>query len=265
VDKYDIQDEVTTSSIPSPNCTSIPPEQCNTYHQLPWIGTPSTDCLFFAIMFNFIKRRRKVKNKSLMATMVIVIIVIITNPVYPNEKCHQVKNNEIIKINPDNGQRSISFDNGRSWKKEQSKIIKSVHTKISSEKYISYNMGRSWIKDSVQFPKIIRILPNKSRSVSYDKGIHWSLIEENAFEKELINVYPNPCKDKLFISLNPNEVSNEVYVNIINTIGNIVFSDKLTKQNQLLRVNVESYIPGTYLIKVNYNNFCITKKIVISH
>lgn len=70
-------------------------------------------------------------------------------------------------------------------------------------------------------------------------------------KSNLINVYPNPTQD--FVNLEFQGTNSEpVDVLIVNNIGGIVFhqSLKISKQSNMIKIDVRNLIPGFYFIKV---------------
>lgn len=74
-----------------------------------------------------------------------------------------------------------------------------------------------------------------------------------------ILIFPNPAKDKIDISF-PFLYKGKLF--IYNNSGQQVFSDHVNNVSQY-RLDISNFSPGIYLVKCNYNNSCITKKIII--
>ena len=86
-----------------------------------------------------------------------------------------------------------------------------------------------------------------------------SSITANNINSLSINVFPNPANDKInitFSSLYKGEI--EIY----NNSGQQVFTDSVNNTSQY-KMDICNFNAGIYLVKCNYNNSFITKKIII--
>jgi len=79
-------------------------------------------------------------------------------------------------------------------------------------------------------------------------------------ENSLLHVYPNPVNNLLNISLYDESATT---ITILNTLGQTVFTQKLSPHNQeLLQVDVTSFPSGFYIIQVKGNMNSVTAKFV---
>jgi hypothetical protein len=83
----------------------------------------------------------------------------------------------------------------------------------------------------------------------------WINIDEKVNQQN-IKVYPNPVKDVL--NIEANNFSNKNII-IYNSLGQIVLSADFTNN---LRLNLNSFKKGIYLVKIFTNHNCITKKVI---
>ena len=86
-----------------------------------------------------------------------------------------------------------------------------------------------------------------------------SSIATNKINLFRITVFPNPASDKLniaFSSLYKGEI--EIY----NNSGQQIFTDSVNNISQY-KIDISNFSAGIYLVKCNYNNSFITKKIII--
>jgi hypothetical protein len=88
-----------------------------------------------------------------------------------------------------------------------------------------------------------------------------SLEDEKKVEDE-ISIFPNPAKGKINIAgFKGNSV--ELF-----TISGIKLKAIITisfKEKNLIEFDVENYANGIYLLKFEYNDFTITKKVLVNH
>ena len=84
------------------------------------------------------------------------------------------------------------------------------------------------------------------------------LIElKNSFK---FNIYPNPTSDLLFVEF-LNNTEEDVYMELFNSIGEIVYSRKNINAN--LSIDVSQFTKGIYFMKVYSNSLVSAKKVVI--
>ena len=81
-------------------------------------------------------------------------------------------------------------------------------------------------------------------------------------EKEvLMNIYPNPATGFVNIDLNNNNSGGKL--EIIDFTGKIVFSSFVEKNSIHLKVNINNFAAGFYLVKLNTGKSLITHKLII--
>lgn len=77
-----------------------------------------------------------------------------------------------------------------------------------------------------------------------------------------IHIYPNPVEEILFISIFSG-INNEITVEMINLMGETVFSNIYTDLNDVITVRTGQQQGGIYILKVNVGNETYISKIVI--
>ncbi|WP_170235063.1 T9SS type A sorting domain-containing protein [Bizionia gelidisalsuginis] len=89
-------------------------------------------------------------------------------------------------------------------------------------------------------------------NASGDEAIYGSvLLSRQAFATPLVSTYPNPVKETLFVTTNPN--SGYVTIAILNNLGKHVLSLKSSELNQTV-INVESLTSGLYFLRLTNDN-----------
>ena len=73
--------------------------------------------------------------------------------------------------------------------------------------------------------------------------------------------YPNPVKDELNLIIG-SELQGEIYLQVINSIGNVVKTATYKNQNEF-KLNVSNLNSGIYFIQVNVGENTITKRVII--
>lgn len=75
------------------------------------------------------------------------------------------------------------------------------------------------------------------------------------------NFYPNPVHDKLMISREGSNTTMEaIRIRIINSLGALVYSDKM--EGILKEIRVEDLAPGLYIIQFSVGNKTVSRKVV---
>lgn len=86
-------------------------------------------------------------------------------------------------------------------------------------------------------------------------------LNENNKLQNILEVYPNPAKDILHVSLPP---STEAYeVKMTNILGSIIYDEKAINNKEGLTISLTNKPKGVYFLTVTVNNEKVTKKIII--
>jgi GH43 family beta-xylosidase len=94
---------------------------------------------------------------------------------------------------------------------------------------------------------------------------HWSLVNitlsETSFDlKNIVNIYPNPTSDTLFVEFN--ELKKDVSYEIVDVAGKTIYHKSTALETKMLEINVSSFRSGTYFLKLKSDNFVSTKKFI---
>jgi hypothetical protein len=92
-----------------------------------------------------------------------------------------------------------------------------------------------------------------TQSVSACTGI------DEMTDNKIISIYPNPANDFMTVSLAA-EPSDSSTIHIINTLGEIVLTEKATSSNTTL--NASNLQNGIYFVKVESKNSSAIKKFI---
>lgn len=76
-----------------------------------------------------------------------------------------------------------------------------------------------------------------------------------------INIFPNPAKDRIYISIPKNE--KRTIIAILDLQGRLIKSETITDEQS--EINVSELPSGMYLLKVENEQGVITKKIIVQH
>lgn len=101
---------------------------------------------------------------------------------------------------------------------------------------------------------------NQCGTHTYSEIIYGNGIKENS-QSSLINIFPNPTKDFIFVKTDEN--IGVSLINISDILGNEILSVKNIIQNPL-KINLSILNPGIYLMRFfTVDNVSITKRIII--
>ncbi len=137
------------------------------------------------------------------------------------------------------------------------------------EDSISWNFGDGTLEGNINTPSHTYPEINMTYDVwmyAYNDctidSIQYQIVIDNVgimdFEN-IISIYPNPANQSVKISNLPNEATISLY----NLLGELIKSeDLITNQTE---INVQDITEGTYILKINYNQDSIVKKIVVQH
>jgi photosystem II stability/assembly factor-like uncharacterized protein len=135
--------------------------------------------------------------------------------------------------------------------------------------FISNNGGQTWVIDAsypTSSPSMcVSISKNHKVIIGAQDGkvlIRQNIplsINPNSIT-ELINLYPNPTKDKINIETE-NNIEN---IMISDVTGKIVFTIFLNNLTRNYQVDLTNYAKGIYLLNIKTNKKIITKKVVLN-
>jgi hypothetical protein len=73
-------------------------------------------------------------------------------------------------------------------------------------------------------------------------------------------VYPNPASSYIIIEASINENAN---LDILNSLGQIVYSSGFTKHDKTKKIDVSAFSPGLYYLKMTTANKSEVQKILV--
>ncbi|GAB4156862.1 MAG: hypothetical protein Tsb0033_07980 [Winogradskyella sp.] len=133
------------------------------------------------------------------------------------------------------------------------------------------NTRNRWVAFSNGLPNVrineleINSADNMLYAATYGRGLWRSNVFDASlsvedFEFNDLQMYPNPTKDQVTLKWDkPEDVSIRVY----DTQGKIVFYGKQVSLINQFSINVSSFNPGIYFVKVNSDKGEITKKLIL--
>ncbi|WP_299012185.1 glycoside hydrolase family 9 protein [uncultured Polaribacter sp.] len=131
----------------------------------------------------------------------------------------------------------------------------SVRAKSYSETWCSYASNEVTINWNSPLMYAVNALQNYQ-----NKGAALSVANESEKDiVDLIQLYPNPTKDKLFVNSGSRKIKN---VSIYSIQGKLVFSANNNAQEQLKSIDVSNLNTGIYFVKLATDNGFITRRIL---
>lgn len=110
------------------------------------------------------------------------------------------------------------------------------------------------------------VIGNYSGGVAYYKGDTAGIttdINTIAVENQSSILYPNPCNNQLTLSFA--ELLNEnTEVRIFNLTGQVLYSNSVSKGQQLITINTSAFPDGIYVLTAKGKNYSEAKKFVVS-
>ena len=103
----------------------------------------------------------------------------------------------------------------------------------------------------------IETINSNSASCTLSLGTNESFKDENS-----IQIFPNPASKFINIEFK-NELANNLQIEIIDQSGKLVYSNKISKPSNSIKIDVSKFATGIYFAKIRFNNNVITKKIII--
>lgn len=95
-------------------------------------------------------------------------------------------------------------------------------------------------------------------------SITYSDIRKVKFGKAMgVNIFPNPARDVVNITLAGNMVNNPATINVFTIDGKMMINKKLTAASQIETVDVSVLANGKYIIRVITKNEVINKTVEI--
>lgn len=88
-------------------------------------------------------------------------------------------------------------------------------------------------------------------------------VDEVDYDK-MITLYPNPSTGELYIGYNDYLISAPLTISIYSYSGMLVDQFKADASTNVTRYSMDGYTNGLYLIKINGNDFVVTKKLVLN-
>ena len=87
-------------------------------------------------------------------------------------------------------------------------------------------------------------------------------IDETNYDS-MISIFPNPSNGELYIGFNEQLVSSPITISIYNYNGELIDQIQSNTNTNVTHFSMNGYANGLYLIRINGNDFSVTKKFVL--
>ena len=142
------------------------------------------------------------------------------------------------------------------------------------------NLNKIHHKECVGFivSGMVSLLPNISTGNTFSRSYANRKVYEVWIDKDSLNntdvqllsqpyqihVYPNPSNDYLYLKIeNQKDLAIDIW--LMNISGEIVYSTKVNRTNEISRINVRNYPSGEYILKTMSGFFGGYQKVIIAH
>jgi hypothetical protein len=105
--------------------------------------------------------------------------------------------------------------------------------------------------------KIIAYNQSGTDTCKFDTQI--LIVSTGKYELESIKIYPNPATTEAYVEIL--QPIGEYYLTIYNELGSVVYS--YSGESNLLHIDLQNYIPGIYLYRIQSGKSSVVKKIII--
>jgi hypothetical protein len=107
--------------------------------------------------------------------------------------------------------------------------------------------------------------PSDSAQIVMKYSCTTTAIKERSKQTSFIDVFPNPAKDLVTVTINSTKTTRST-MTVINSIGALIAVDEVTLQPGANRIplNVSSYESGLYFIRMDDGSHTITKRMIVN-
>lgn len=184
------------------------------------------------------------RNKGVFMKLKYIIIFFVLSTTFSFSQ-----NNEKVVWKYSGDVNKISFNNGKTWIKNENNSETVVLKRISESEKKSENNGKSWYYNDSDNTRIVFLDLLKRKKVSYNSGITWHIIEKS--QNNSILIFPNPCQNSS-ITVSYHSVDNTARLVIKNNRGIIQFSKPLIVNAGMntQTIDVSEFLNGTYSIEI---------------
>ncbi len=90
-------------------------------------------------------------------------------------------------------------------------------------------------------------------------------MESFSSNDKALQVYPNPSQGEIFVNLSGIDLSKDTRLQIVSSLGQVVYSESIPLATGLSTINLPSNIPaGIYFIRLEDKNSILSKKLIIN-
>jgi hypothetical protein len=126
---------------------------------------------------------------------------------------------------------------------------------------------KNWYSGCIKIIKFTHRALQPDNFIINEKNDSLSLTLKNAFDNKNIEVYPVPANQKLYIKIPQGMERTDILPSIYNVFGKQEYTTKLLSENsdKFLVLDLKNYTEGLYILKLQYQNAFLTRKVLIRH
>ncbi len=122
----------------------------------------------------------------------------------------------------------------------------------------------AYMYDSSGTYTITLLVANNCGQDIYETTVNITITSlENPNEWDEVSIFPNPTNDFVRIDFGK-KLDNESSIELINSLGQTVFSKKINRQTQVEEVNVSNFPNGIYFIKIKNEQSEMVRRIMVN-
>ena len=198
------------------------------------------------------------------------------HPTDPSKIAVATTNSEKVYVTTDAGQTWTSMRlnlpnfvaQSLAW---QNNGVEGLYVAMNYGVFYTDNTRNRWVAFSNGLPNVrineleINTADNKLYAATYGRGLWRSNVYDASlsvddFKFNDFKIYPNPASNEVSLKWNSSE---DASIRIFNTLGKLMFYDKKVNLSNSFKIDIASYNPGIYFVKLNSTKGEITKKLII--
>jgi hypothetical protein len=108
------------------------------------------------------------------------------------------------------------------------------------------------------------VIGSTTNGVSVQQGFqqsNWNKIMQQNTNSIITTVYPNPFKDVINFSFSKSP-GNDINIVVFDLLGRLVYNQSIKNEGNLISVNLNNLPSAEYFVKLTYNNYIFSTKIL---
>ena len=165
-------------------------------------------------------------------------------------------NNNVLRLMMNIEQGNISLDDAVTQNIDLLRAMKSEND-VAGSVYAAILLDKARIEPMTEVIRLPEPAVGKKNAV-VDKTSKF-----NASFSEMVNIYPNPSSDFVYVEYILTNVNNYKSINLYNALGSLIKSYPLIQKAGYVKIDVTDLSAGTYIVSVGENGGKFSKQIVL--